>query len=304
MDRINFCKDINVSVFSLGCMRIAGKSDKERDSLINTALSLGINHFDHADIYGGGECETVFGKFLAENPWAREKMVIQSKCGIRKDQFDFSKEHIIKSVEGSLSRLQTDSLDTLLLHRPDALMEPQEVAEAFSELEKSGKVKSFGVSNFNPMQLKLLQSAVKQKLSANQLQFSLMHTGMIDFGINTNTKFEGSVNRDGSILDYCRMEDITVQAWSPYQYGFFEGVFIDNEKFPQLNKALEEVGEAHNISKSAVASAWILRHPAKMQVILGTTNTDRLKEICKAAEISLSRSEWYKLYIAAGNKLP
>lgn len=234
----------------------------------------------------------------------RERMLIQSKCGIQKNQYDFSKEHILKAVEGSLSRLQVDYLDTLLLHRPDALMEPEDIAEAFSRLEQSGKVRYFGVSNFNSMQCELLQSALKQKLIANQLQLSLMHTGMVDFGINTNTKFEGAINRDGSILDYCHLHGICVQAWSPFQYGFFEGVFIDNEKFPQLNSKMNEIGEKYKVSKAAIAAAWLLRLPVKMQVICGTTNPQRLRDICQARNINLTRSEWYELYLAAGNVLP
>lgn len=293
----------------LGCMRINSLTESELDTHIKTALEQGINHFDHADIYADGECETAFGKVLQNDKSLRDKMIVQSKCGISKHEADFtfynfSKEYIIKSVDSILKRLAIDELDVLLLHRPDALMEPDEVAEAFTELEKSGKVKQFGVSNFNPMQVKLLKSAVKQKLIANQMQFSIMHTGMIDFGICTNTTFEGSVNHDGGILDYCHLHDITMQAWSPFQYGFFEGVFVDNDKFPKLNAKLEELSKKYGVSKSALAVAWISRHPAKIQTIVGTTNTERLKDICTASKIKLERKDWYDIYLAADNILP
>ena len=304
MKTIEIAKDMQASVLSLGCMRIADHSAGDLEKLINTALDLGINHFDHADIYGGGKCETVFGNLLRDKPSMRDKMLIQSKCGIGKGQYDFSKEHILSSVDASLKRLNTDHLDTLLLHRPDALMEPEEVAQAFNILEESGKVRYFGVSNFNTLQFQLMQSALKQKIIANQLQLSIMHTGLIDFGINTNTKFDGGIDRDGSILDYCRLKDVTVQAWSPFQYGFFEGVFVDNEKFPKLNEKLAEAAESHGVSKSAIAAAWILRHPSKMQVVLGTTNPDRLTDISGGADICLTRSQWYEIYLAAGNTLP
>lgn len=292
------------SEIALGCMRINGLGERELDAYIHTALDCGINFFDHADIYGGGECETAFGKVLSKDPSLRDKMVLQSKCGIGKGLYDFSKEHILESVDGILRRLGTDHLDTLLLHRPDALMEPEEVAEAFDCLERSGKVKRFGVSNFNSRQLELLQSGVKQKLAANQMQYSIMCTGMIDHALRTNTTFPRAEDRDGEILDYCRLHGVTMQAWSPFQYGFFEGVFIDNEKFPELNETLGRMSEKYGVSKSALAVAWILRHPARMQVIVGTTNAARLKDICTASGVELSRPDWYEIYLSAGNQLP
>lgn len=295
---------IKASEISLGCMRISGMSKKDAAELINTALEQGINFFDHADIYGGGKSEEVFADAVDMSPSVREKFIIQTKCGIRPGFFDFSKEHILNSVDGSLKRLKTDHIDVLLLHRPDTLMEPEEVAEAFDILHKSGKVKFFGVSNQNPMQMELLSKYVNQKLLINQLQFSIMHTGMIDNGINVNMKIEPSIDRDGSILEYCRLKDITIQAWSPFQYGFFEGVFLNNDKFPELNKKINELAEAKGVTNTAIAAAWILRHPARMQVIAGTTNSQRLKDICNASNIELTRQEWYEIYRAAGNKLP
>lgn len=296
--------DLNVSNIVLGCMRLQERTQKETDELIKESVEMGINYFDHADIYGGGKCEEIFGTVLKENPYLRDKIYVQTKCGIRKGFFDFSKEHIINSVESSLKRLNTDYIDTLLLHRPDTLCEPEEVCEAFCQLEKQGKVRYFGVSNQNPMQIELLSKFLPQKIVFNQLQLSLKFTPMIDSGLNVNMENEAAVNRDGGILDYCRLKEITIQPWSPFQYGFFEGVFLDNEKFPELNKAVDELCEKYNVSNTAMAIAWILRHPAKMQPIIGTTNLNRVKDIVKASDIKLTRQEWYKLYLSAGNILP
>ncbi|MDF2988816.1 MAG: putative oxidoreductase [Eubacterium sp.] len=296
--------ELSASVISLGCMRITELSKKDAAVLINTALEEGIDFFDHADIYAGGKSEELFAEAIEMKPSIREKFIIQTKCGIRPGFFDFSKEHILNSVDASLKRLKTDYIDVLLLHRPDTLVEPEEVAEAFSILHDSGKVRNFGVSNQNPMQIELLKKYVKQKLIINQLQLSIMHTGMIDAGINVNMTVNGSYDRDGSILDYCRLNDITIQPWSPFQYGFFEGVFLNNEKFPELNQKINELAEAKGVTNTAIAIAWLLRHPAKMQPIVGTTSISRLKDICKAAAVELSRPEWYEIYRAAGNKLP
>lgn len=296
--------DMNVSEISLGCMRMAGISVKEADVVINTALDEGIDFFDHADIYGGGKSEEVFAQAFDMKPDKREKIFLQTKCGIKQGYWDFSKENILDAVDGSLKRLRTDYIDVLLLHRPDALVEPEEVAEAFTKLRGSGKVKYFGVSNQNPLQIELLSRYVKQKLVINQLQLSITNTGMIDAGINVNMKIDASIDRDSSILDYCRLKDITIQAWSPFQYGFFEGVFLDNDKFPGLNKKIDELVKLKGVPNTAIAIAWILRHPAKIQPILGTMNPGRLKDICKASDIKLSRPEWYEIYRAAGNKLP
>ena len=296
--------DIKASSIGLGCMRIADMEKEDVNKLINIALEEGINFFDHADIYGKGRSEEIFSEAIGMNSSLREKMIIQSKCSIRPGFYDYSKEHIISSVDGILKRLKTDYLDILLLHRPDTLMEPEEVSEAFEELFKAGKVREFGVSNHNPMQIELLNKYLKNKIMINQLQFSLMHTGIIDSGINVNMKVDPSIDRDGSILEYCRLKDITIQAWSPFQYGFFEGVFLNNDKFPELNAKINEIAEKKNVTNSAIATAWILRHPAKIQTIVGTTNAERLRDICKASEVELTRQEWYELYRAAGNQLP
>lgn len=297
-------KITNASEISLGCMRLTELSVSEASKLINTALEEGINFFDHADKYSDGKCEELFAEAVDMKPSVREKFMIQSKCGIRPGFFDFSKEHILNAVDGSLKRLKTDYLDVLLLHRPDALVEPEEVAEAFDILHSSGKVKYFGVSNQNPYQIELLNKYLNQKIIINQLQLSIMHTGMIDAGINVNMKIDSSNDRDGSILDYCRLNDITIQPWSPFQYGFFEGVFLDNDKFPELNKTINAIAEKKDVPNTAIAIAWLLRHPAKMQPIVGTMNVKRLKNIAKASNVELSRPEWYEIYRAAGNKLP
>ncbi|EAD5716614.1 aldo/keto reductase family oxidoreductase [Listeria innocua] len=296
--------DLTASEISLGCMRMADLSKEEANKVINTALENGIDFFDHADIYGGGKSEEVFADAIDMNATVREKMILQSKCGIRQGFFDFSKEHIISSVEGSLKRLKTDYLDTLLLHRPDTLFEPEEVAVAFTELEKSGKVRHFGVSNQNPGQIELLKKYVDQELIANQLQFSIMHTGMIDTGFNVNMTIDPSLDRDGGILEYSRLNNMTIQAWSPFQYGFFEGVFLDNDKFPELNKAIDKIAADKGVTNSAIAVAWIQRHPASFQTVVGTMNPGRIADIAKASDVTLSREEWYEIYRAAGNQLP
>ena len=295
---------INASEISLGCMRIADLSKKEAEVLINTALEQGINFFDHADIYAAGRAEEIFADAIHMKPSIREKFIIQTKAGIRNGYFDFSKEHILSSVDGILKRLKTDYVDVFLLHRPDTLMEPEEIAEAFDILHKSGKVKHFGVSNQNPMQIELLKKYSKQEIIINQLQLSVTNTGMMDAGINVNMKNDPSINRDGSILEYCRLKDITIQAWSPFQYGFFQGVFLNNDKFPELNKKIDEIAASYGVTNTAIAIAWLLRHPAKIQPIVGTTNVKRLTDICQASKVNLTRPEWYEIYSAAGNKLP
>ncbi|WP_409303459.1 aldo/keto reductase family oxidoreductase [Peribacillus sp. SCS-155] len=295
---------LDVPVIAVGCMRINSLNKNEAERFIHTALEEGANFFDHADIYGKGACEEIFADAINMNAQIREKMILQSKCGIRQGMFDFSKEHILQSVDGILKRLKTNYLDVLLLHRPDALVEPEEVAEAFDILYNSGKVRHFGVSNQKPMQIELLKKYVKQPLVANQLQLSITNSTMISNGFNVNMENESAVDRDGSVLDYCRLNDITIQPWSPFQYGFFEGVFLGSEKFPELNQKIDEIAEKYEVSNTTVAIAWLLRHPAKMQPVIGTMNEDRLKHCIKASEIHLTREEWYSIYRAAGNVLP
>lgn len=306
MRQVNFgATGIQVPAVAMGCMRINGIDLHAAAKMIEKAVGNGVNFFDHADIYGNGECEKIFAKALAMTNIKREDIFVQSKCGIVPGiMFDFSKEHIIESAEKSLKRLGTDYLDALLLHRPDALMEPEEVAEAFERLESEGKVRYFGVSNQNSMQMALLQKYMKQPLAADQLQFSIAHATMISSGIEVNMQTNGAVGRDGSVLDYCRLHDITIQAWSPFQYGFFNGPFLGSDRYPELNRKIEEIAEKYGVTDTTIAAAWLLRHPANIQVLSGTMNPQRFDEICKAADIRIRRQEWYEIYRAAGNILP
>ena len=295
----------NMPAIVVGCMRLAGKSCSEMQNFLHTALEQGAYFFDHADIYGGGQSEAIFGEAMTQDKSIRrEELILQSKCGIRQGYFDFSKEHIIASVDGILKRLQTEYLDVLLLHRPDALVEPEEVAEAFDELHTKGKVRYFGVSNHKPMQIELLKRYVNQPLVANQLQFSIPVSEMVASGLEVNMTTDGATDRDGSVLDYCRLHDITIQAWSPFQMPNWQGCFIDSEKYPKLNEELQTLAEQYGVSKTTIATAWILRHPAGMQVVTGTASESRLLEIMKAEKVQLSRQEWYRLYLAAGHILP
>ena len=296
---------LRVSTLALGCMRIANKSVDEVEALVKKALALGINFFDHADIYGAGKSEELFGEVLKRNPELREKMIIQTKCAIVPGKrYDFSYEHIINSVNQSLQRLQIDSIDILLLHRPDALMEPQEVAKAFQTLYDEGKVKYFGVSNHTPYQIELLQKYVSFPLIINQMQLSIVHSVMIDSGINANMKEAFAQDKDGGVLDYCRLHDITIQPWSVVQASWAEGTFLDNPNYQELNDVLETLGKKYQVSKGAIAIAWLLRHPANMQPILGTTSPTHLEEMVKATTFTLTRQEWYDLYLASGKPLP
>lgn len=296
---------LSVPTVAVGCMRINRLDKAEARSFIRTAMDAGANFFDHADIYGTGACESIFADAIGMNTALRERMILQSKCGIVPGKmFDFSKEHIIASVEGSLARLKTDYLDVLLLHRPDALVEPEEVAEAFDLLHSQGKVRHFGVSNQNPMQMQLLMRTVRQPLVANQLQLSITNANMIGAGLHVNMADDAAVNRDGSVLDFCRLNDITVQPWSPFQFGFFQGVFLDNAAFPELNERIDALAAQYGVSNTTIAMAWLLRHPARMQPVTGTMNTQRLLDCLRAADITLTREEWYSIYLAAGNTLP
>ena len=296
---------LKVPCIAVGCMRINKLEPAEAENFVHAAIDQEAHFFDHADIYGNGDCESVFAKAIHMNSTVREKVLLQSKCGIRRGvAFDFSKDHILKSVDGSLKRLNTEYLDVLLLHRPDALVEPEEVAEAFDILQSNGKVRHFGVSNQNPMQIKLLKRYVRQPIVANQLQLSITNATMISQGQHVNMQDDFAVNRDGSVLDYCRLHDITIQPWSPFQYGMFEGVFLGNEKFPVLNSKIDEIAAKYSVSNTTITMAWLLRHPAGMQPVTGTMNVQRLKDCVKAAEIRLTREEWYEIYLAAGNTLP
>ena len=299
--------DKELSEIVLGMMRIEDKSVKEVEELVETALSVGINAFDLADIYGRGRCEELLGLVLKNRPDLREKMWIQSKCGIRIEEFtyfDFSKDYIIKSVDGILQRLKIDHLDSLLLHRPDALMEADQVAEAFDFLYKQGKVRDFGVSNQNPMMMELLKKDVKQPLAVNQLQLSAAFTPGFESGFHVNMEDSQAAMRDGSIFEYCKLHDVVIQAWSVLQFGYFKGNFVGNEKFQALNQVLDRLAFKYGVTPSTIAISWILRYPAKIQAVVGTTNPKHLIEASQATNFNLTRKEWYEIYLAAGNDLP
>ena len=301
--------DLHASSIVMGCMRIADKPLAQVEKVMFEAMRAGVNMFDLADVYGGGDCEKVFGVAIKDLGVPRKDFLLQTKCGIRKNasgkivRFDFTKEHILDSVNGSLKRLNTEYIDVLLLHRPDTLVDPDEVGEAFERLKDDGKVKAFGVSNFNATQMQLFRASGIQ-IVANQVQFSLKHTPLVDAGFNVNMYKDESITRAGDTLEYSRLKGIPLQAWSPLQYGFFEGVFLGNEKFPELNAELDSLAEQYGVSAAAIAFAWVLRHPAFEQAVTGTANPEHMSEICKAADIRLTHEEWYRLYFAAGNTLP
>jgi len=292
-------------------MRISDKSDEQIRELVRAARDAGIDFFDHADIYGTDlhQCERRFSEALRLSPAERAGIVIQTKCGIVKDAggvFDFSYGHIVESVEGSLRALGTDYIDVLLLHRPDALVEPDEVARAFDELEASGKVRAFGVSNHTPRQIDLLKTAVRQPIVANQLQLSLTHAPIVAQGIAANMSGleQSQVLDGGGVLDYSRINGITVQAWSPFQAGAGRGVFLGSAGYPELNAVIDRLAAAYGVEPIAIATAWITRHPAGMQVVLGTTTPSRVTAAAAGSDLPLTRAEWYELARAAGHRVP
>lgn len=293
--------ELEASVLAMGCMRIARVDMETASDTVNTALEEGITFFDHADVYGMGKSEEMFGQILDLHSSLREKIQLQSKCTLVRDEVqtlynDSSRDYIITSVEKSLKRLNTDYLDTYLLHQADTLVEPEEVAEAFDRLHQSGKVRFFGVSNHRPLQIELLQKYINQHLIINQLQISVAHTDLIDSSFTMRLKDAANVDKTGDALTYSRLKNMTVQAWSPFQFGFYGGVFMGNEGYPNLNAAVNRMAEEKSVSPSVIAIAWLLRHPAHIQPLIGTTNAGRLRDICRAAEVTLNRAEWYELY--------
>lgn len=307
---------LEASQIALGIMRMGSLSVADATKVIETTYNAGVNFYDAADIYLNGKSEKTFGEALKQASFSRDDIYIQSKGGIVLDpsrsngdlvfgqRYDFSKQHLLEAVDGTLQRLDIDYLDSFLLHRPDALMEPEEIADAFNELQASGKVRHFGVSNFNGSQIDVLQSYLNQKLIVDQLQFGVMHTGMVDSGIHVNMTDADSVDHDSGLLEYLRFHKMNIQAWSPYQYGMFEGAFIDNPKFPELNAKLQEVADKYNVTKNAIATAWITRMPQNIQVLLGSMNPKHLQESIAGADVQLDKQEWYDIYFAAGHTLP
>jgi len=302
--------DITAPNVVLGLMRITEKTDEEIRTLVRTARDAGIDFIDHADVYGDGHHlnERRFAEAMQLTASQRAELTIQTKCGIVREgpYFDFSYEHIIESVNGSLQALGTDYIDILLLHRPDVLVEPEEVARAFDELSAAGKVRAFGVSNHTPRQIDLLKKHVRQPLVANQLQLSLTHANLLAQGTAANMNGEDqSITRDGGgVVDYCRLHDITVQAWSPFQAGFFDGTFLGSDRYPELNAVIDRLATQHGVPPIAIAVAWITRHPANMQVVLGTTTPERVTGAAQGSDVPLTRAEWYELFRAAGHLVP
>ena len=317
MKQINLgATSLKIPAMGLGIMRMEAKTPAEAAKAVDTAFDNGINFIDSADIYGQGKSEEVLGQALKLSNAKRTDLFIQSQVGILVEparsngsfvfgsRYEFTKQHILEAVDGVLKRMGTDYLDGLLLHRPDSLMDLDGIKEAFDILQASGKVRFFGVSNFNPQQFAMVQDSITQHLMFNQLQFGLKHTGMIDFGINTNIANADGTDHDGGLLDYCRHHHITIQAWSPFQYGNFEGTFIDNPDYPELNKKLGELATKYGVGKNAIAAAWVLKHPAQIQLIMGTMNPAHIADSAKGADVDLTNQEWYDLYLAAGHQLP
>lgn len=297
--------DLCVSQIALGMMRSSAQDADNMERLLEKAVEVGINFVDHADIYARKTpAEELYGQVIERKPSLKDQFVVQTKCGICRGYYDSSYEHIMESVNRSLSRMHLDKIDFLLLHRPDALMEPEEIAKAFDELQSSGKVSHFGVSNMNPGQISRLQKYVKQPLLVDQVQLSIVHSNVIDQGIYVNMNDDCAIMRDGSLIDYAAEHDITLQAWSIVQAGWEQGCFIDHPDFPELNQKLADLAEKYHVTKSAIAAAWIMRHPANIMPIAGTANPTHLEELAKATDVKLTRPEWYELYLSTGKKLP
>jgi predicted oxidoreductase len=306
---------LQVSRIALGCMRLSDDRS-QAVATIRAALDQGINFYDHADIYGRGQREQTFSAMWEEVAGLRERVILQSKCGIRPagdpdasapTRYDFSYEHIMRSVEGSLRRLKTDHLDVLLLHRPDALVEPEEVARAFDELHHAGKVRFFGVSNHTAAQIQLLQAHVKQPLVANQIELNVIHAQLINDGIVFNRDDLGVMSRGVGTLEFCRAQGITIQAWSPLATGAVSGkpVAHPEARIERTAALVARLAEEKGVSKEAILIAWLLRHPAHIQPIIGTTNPARIAAACQADDVELSREEWYSLFEAGrGGRLP
>lgn len=315
---------LTISRLCAGCMGLGGTWDdapsttehvQQADHFVKAALELGITFFDHADIYTRGKAEEVFGRVLRATPGLRDRLVLQSKCGIRwKDtppgtpqRFDFSHDYILASVEGILRRLGTDRLDILLLHRPDVLWEGEEIARAFTTLHQAGKVRYFGVSNQNRFQMEALQSYLAFPLVANQLEMNLLHSGFAEVGISFNQRAPAYPDGWEGVMEYCRLKQVSLQAWSPVARGLLSGgneAALD-EKGRATVRLLTAMGRDRGVAPEAIALAWLLRHPAKIVPVLGTTRPARLAAAAKSVEVTLSREEWYRLFeTARGASMP
>jgi predicted oxidoreductase len=310
--------DLEVSRLAFGCMGLGGgwAPDTELTSVheqqarefLDVAGEVGANFFDHANIYARGRAEEVFGRVLKERPSLRDRIVIQSKCGIRlaneppgtPNRFDFSRDHILESVDAILARLRTDRLDILLLHRPDPLWEGEEIAEAFERLRVSGKVRYFGVSNQNRFQMEYLQSFLTEPLVVNQVEMNLLHPGFVEVSISFNQASPRYPDGWEGTVEYCRAKGVLLQAWSPLAQGILMGnVDSKPDNIRKTAALVQELAQEHQTTAEAILVAWLLKHPAKIQPILGTTRPDRLRSCAEALSVTLTREEWYSLFAAA-----
>ena len=317
--------DLKTSRLIAGCMGLGGgwapetllnaEHEKQARDFIDTALELGINFFDHANIYARGRAEDVFGRILKERPSLRGQIILQSKVGIRwandpagtPQRFDFSYEHIIEATEAILRRLQTDRLDILLLHRPDVLVEGEEVARAFARLKQDGKVSHFGVSNQNRFMMDYLQHFLPDPLIANQLEMNLLHSGFAEAAISFNQTAPAYPDGWEGVVEYCRLNGVGLQAWSPLARGVLTGGDLKEKSAATKSTAglVKELANAHQVSGEAIVLAWLLRHPAKIQPVLGTSRSDRLRACAESVKVKLSREEWYRLFeTARGKSMP
>ena len=290
--------------FILGLMGLNKLNLEQAEKFILDAIDLGINYVDLADIYGNGECEELFGEVLKRNPNIRNKLIIQSKCGIREGFYDFSYDHIISCVKQSLNRLNIKYLDVLLLHRPDILCDFDELKKALIYLKENNLAKSFGVCNMNKAYIKLLKEKTGFDFIVNQLEFSITSTQLIDDILNMNTNDELANDKSGDALIYCYLNNISLQAWSPLKVSLSEGSFINNPKYVELNNYLDELANKYNASKVSIALSFIYRLPFNITPVVGVSSINHLKDALKSKEINLSKEEWYKLYLIAGHKLP
>lgn len=280
------CSDLESSVIAYGCMRLAGGGTDARGrafAALDAALDAGINHFDHADIYGGGAAEALFGEWLGARPGLRDRLILTSKCGVRREgdpaahspkRYDLSAGWIRSSVEASLERLRCDRLDLFLLHRPDWLADPVQIADTCHRLHAEGRVRWFGVSNFSPAQVELLAARCELPLIVNQVELSLAETRALD---------------DGT-LDQCQRLAMTPMAWSPLR-----GALPAQDAAAALNKELEAQAARFGCTPAAIALAWLLAHPAGIVPVVGSTSPARIAAAARAAELDYGREDWYRL---------
>ena len=314
-----------VSRLAYGCAALGGPWDageltqeRRRKALaaLEAALDAGVDHFDLADVYAFGKAERAFSEIWQLDPSLRARVVVQSKCGVVRSAddtsraetyYDSSREHILAAARGSMGRLGVDYLDLLVLHRPDVLLEPEEVAAAFDRLHAGGEVRHFGVSNYAPGQVELLQAALDRPLLVNQLQVSLAHPDLIDDAVVVNDTSPDRPVRGFGTLAYCMQRSITVQAWAPLGAG---GLVRDDDagadpRLLAVRRELAAVARERGAHPAAVAIAWILRHPAGIQPLLGGRTPDEIRTAAQGIDLTLTRAEWYRLFNASrGTPVP